>query len=156
MSETYYEKNRDKLLLKSRQRYEQKKEEIIAYSREWYQAKIASDPDYKKKRYATVSDNYDKNPSRWLYKIAKARAKKYSLVFEIQHQDIIVPEVCPVFGTPFVKGTIYCATLDKINPSLGYVKGNIQVLSKKANMMKSNASKEELEQFAKWVLDNEQ
>jgi len=43
-------------------------------------------------------------------------------------------------------------SLDKIIPSLGYVVGNVQWLSKKANGMKQDASFQELEKFAKWVL----
>jgi hypothetical protein len=41
------------------------------------------------------------------------------------------------------------ASLDKIDPSKGYVIGNLQVISKKANAMKSNATIEELRLFVK-------
>lgn len=44
-------------------------------------------------------------------------------------------------------------SLDKIKPELGYVKGNVQWLSQKANTMKSNANQDELELFAKWILN---
>jgi hypothetical protein len=43
-------------------------------------------------------------------------------------------------------------SLDKIDPKLGYVPGNIQVISHKANAMKWDATREELRAFAKWVL----
>jgi len=45
-------------------------------------------------------------------------------------------------------------TLDRIDPNKGYVKGNIQVLSHLANMMKSNATAEELHLFADWIKEN--
>ena len=43
-------------------------------------------------------------------------------------------------------------SLDRINPELGYIPGNIQVLSTKANVLKNNASINELITFAKNVL----
>ena len=43
------------------------------------------------------------------------------------------------------------ATLDKIVPELGYIQGNIQLASKLANEMKSNATTAELQLFAKYI-----
>ena len=40
-------------------------------------------------------------------------------------------------------------SLDKIIPELGYVKGNVWVISNKANMIKSNASLKELQLLTK-------
>lgn len=45
-------------------------------------------------------------------------------------------------------------SLDKIIPELGYVVGNIQVISKLANNMKTNASVDQLVLFSEWVLNN--
>jgi hypothetical protein len=39
--------------------------------------------------------------------------------------------------------------LDKIIPELGYVKGNVRIISTLANTMKSNATKDQLLTFAK-------
>jgi hypothetical protein len=39
--------------------------------------------------------------------------------------------------------------LDKIIPELGYVKGNVRIISTLANTMKSNAIKDQLLTFAK-------
>lgn len=43
-------------------------------------------------------------------------------------------------------------SIDRIDSTKGYTKDNIQVISSKANTMKSNASVEELRMFAYWVL----
>lgn len=56
---------------------------------------------------------------------------------------------CPVLGVPLVDGN---TSIDRIDPSKGYVPGNLQIISSKANRMKNNATVEELRRFAEWVL----
>ncbi len=68
----------------------------------------------------------------------------------------IAPAYCPVFGVAFVERGVgfskWSPSIDKIDPGLGYVPGNIQVISLFANCMKRDATKAELGQFAAWVL----
>ena len=79
---------------------------------------------------------------------AKARAKKKNLPINIGVEDIIVPEFCPVLGVRLERGIGKAQwnspSLDRINPKLGYVKGNIMIISHKANTIKQNASTEEI------------
>lgn len=83
---------------------------------------------------------------------AKTRATQQDIEFSITEEDIVIPEKCPVFGTLFVYNDCdLAASIDKINPLLGYVKGNIRIISNKANRMKSNATHEDLLIFAAWV-----
>lgn len=93
-----------------------------------------------------------KNPILMLLRGAKWRAKKKNLEFSIIPEDIIIPTECPILGIPlkinqtgrpgFFNDSY---SLDRINPSKGYTKDNIRVISNRANLLKSNASVEELE-----------
>lgn len=86
---------------------------------------------------------------------AKARAKKDNLPFDLILDDIVIPDTCPILGLLLTKNSNKCQpnspSLDKIEPLKGYVKGNIQVISHKANTMKSNASIEEIEKLLNYL-----
>jgi hypothetical protein len=95
------------------------------------------------------------NPAWQLRQQAMSRVRKTGLPFSIKTEDVIVPKLCPVFGFRLQRGRgEKSPSLDRIIPELGYVPGNVQVISHKANTMKSNASPEELKKFAQWVLKN--
>ena len=109
--------------------------------------------------------NYVSSGDAW-YKLASgryyaARRRKIELGFSSPHDlatycKSIAPKVCPVFGKPLnfqTKGFHpWSYNIDRRDPSLGYVRGSIQILSTRANLMKRDASPEELRMFAKWVL----
>ena len=86
---------------------------------------------------------------------ARDRAKRRNLDFSITKDDFDIPEVCPILGCPLEVGTggpqWNSPTLDKWNPSKGYVPGNVWVISHRANNMKTDASKEELLLFRDWI-----
>jgi hypothetical protein len=75
-----------------------------------------------------------------LWNAAKSRAKEKGREFKIELTDIVIPAVCPVLGVPMER-----PSLDRIDSSKGYVKGNVRVISHRANMLKNNATIEELE-----------
>lgn len=68
----------------------------------------------------------------------------------------IAPERCPIFGVIFSRGDAgfspHAPTVDRIDNAMGYVKGNLQIISMRANGMKADASAAELAAFASWVL----
>lgn len=81
----------------------------------------------------------NETPEYRLFYRAKKRAKDKRLPFDITVKDITVPEFCPVLKTP-----MDVPSLDRIIPTNGYVKGNIRVISNRANMLKNNATAEEI------------
>lgn len=104
----------------------------------------------KQKVLTLRKQRYKENLQKVLYKSAKDRAKKKNIPFNIDIEDIIIPEKCPVFGFKFEIGTKdkqKSPSLDRIIPEKGYVKGNIIVVSLKANTMKNNASIDEIKKL---------
>lgn len=100
---------------------------------------------------------YRKNPERYAFYQTRARAKKLGIPFNLTLEDVKHPEVCPILGITLKRNTGgnrplgNSPSIDKINPKLGYVKGNVQVISQRANIMKNDATVEELQRFAEWV-----
>lgn len=96
-----------------------------------------------------------RNPERELLQSARQRAKRAGLPFDLTIDDINIPAVCPVLGTPLVKGEGYMSgaspSLDKIVPSRGYVRGNVSVISMRANRLKSDATADELARLWAYV-----
>jgi len=149
-AKAYHEKNKDRLNQQSREYYAKNKDKIL--TRIKTAKKIAYDinpqQDLEKQK-----EWKRKNPDKYLLQNAKTRAKKQGVPFEITVEDIRIPEICPYLGIkikPFSEWS--SPSLDKIIPELGYVKGNIQVISNLANTMKSSASIDQLICFAENVL----
>lgn len=83
---------------------------------------------------------------------AKKRAAERGLPFDITFEDLSIPERCPLLDIPitFGKGKTHAGSpsLDRIDPSLGYVRGNVWVISYRANAIKHDANADELELIA--------
>lgn len=93
------------------------------------------------------------NPEKYLLQMARARAKEIGVPFNLEIEDITIPYECPVFEVPFMFGTPFAASVDRIIPKLGYVKGNIQIISRKTNVMKQDATDNELRKFGNWAIN---
>ena len=97
-------------------------------------------------------------PEWKMHQRAKQRCKKSGLEFDIRVSDIIIPDVCPATNIELNmnsgKPGAYknSPSLDRIDNTKGYIRGNIQVISQCANAMKGAATRDELISFAKWVL----
>lgn len=87
-------------------------------------------------------------PEVILLAAARCRAKRAGLPCTITQDDIRIPTHCPALGWPLVLGDgrvgPQSPTLDKIVPDLGYVPGNVLVVSHLANRIKSNATPDQI------------
>lgn len=127
----------------------------LKYNQAYYEAK-KNDPEFKAVRAKWLKDRpgygasmYRKHYVTRMVERAKKRAKEKGLDFDITVEDIAIPEVCPVLGIPLIIADKDCMSpnspsLDKIHNELGYVKGNIIVVSLRANIIKGDATIEEL------------
>jgi hypothetical protein len=96
---------------------------------------------------------YRENDNLYIYymlKRAENRAKDKNIPFDINLSDIVVPEYCPILGIKLQVGkgsgpSDASPSLDRIVPQLGYTKGNIMVISMKANKIKSDVLLEDIE-----------
>jgi hypothetical protein len=99
------------------------------------------------------------NPEKIMLNSARDRARKLNLPFDIEATDIIIPDVCPWLGIPLYKSKgrgrphPNTPTLDRLVPSKGYVKGNVIVISYRANRLKSDATSDELRLISAGIED---
>jgi hypothetical protein len=98
------------------------------------------------------------DPSGTILSRCKERAKKKGIEVNLTKEDIIVPSVCPVLGIPlFLGDDIACDnsySLDRIDNTKGYVKGNVRVISNRANNIKNVGNAEEHRKVAEYIDKN--
>jgi len=105
---------------------------------------------YDRKKYMTSTEERRK---KQILKTAKSRAKDKNIPFAITISDFTLPTHCPLIGLELdysmPKGYHpNHPSIDRIIPSLGYVVGNVWIISRRANVMKNDASLEELQMFS--------
>lgn len=111
--------------------------------------------DCKNKEYIKI------DPRRKLLYNARNRASANGWECTIEVEDIEIPELCPVLGIalePVVgqgrqpaKSHPNSPTLDRVDPNKGYVKGNVAVISARANILKSNGTADEFRAILRYM-----
>jgi hypothetical protein len=118
----------------------------------WQRAYRKKNLDKARVRQATY---YKKNPIIYLLCACRARCKKNGIPYNLTNEDIVIPTHCPVLGIPLIHGSkpfhSNSPSIDRIIPSLGYVKGNIAVISFRANRIKHDATWQEIRAVADWL-----
>lgn len=129
-------------------------------------AQYARRPDVKarirastKKRIKTAAykaweeNNKNQKPVKWLLKAARKRARETGIEFDLTAADVAYPANgrCPVFDVPMIRRTPYAPSLDRMDNSKGYVRGNVTVMSWRANHLKSDGTAEEHKRLTEWM-----
>jgi|TARA_R110000868_G_scaffold24961_2_gene97655 hypothetical protein len=92
-------------------------------------------------------------------KASKRRARLKNLAFNLSsdYLEKIFPKtcICPILGYKMKVANINLGklspTLDRINPRLGYVKGNVEFVTNIANLMMTSATGRDIKKFVKWA-----
>lgn len=87
---------------------------------------------------------------------ARRRARDKNLPFDLKPSDISVPSHCPVLGIPLFtgKGGGYnpnSPSLDRINSKRGYTRDNVCIISMRANVLKGDATLDELQKIMIYI-----
>lgn len=92
------------------------------------------------------------------FRSLRSRSLRKDIPFEIELEDLKVngeiPTRCPILSVDFTFGQSLndCSpTVDKFNPDLGYVPGNVALICHKANRIKNNGDLNDLEKVVRWI-----
>jgi len=137
----------------------------VGYIREVFNIK----PFFKHRNYKSKEDRI----KGYMIRNVKYSSKRRNLEFDLNYEDITLPKYCPLLnielnynnqkshkilnlGNDYQQldfDDVSRATVDRIDNSKGYIKGNIIILSRLANAMKNEANFEQLETFSINVLN---
>lgn len=128
------------------------KEKQKGYNKQYYK----DNPDRFNRNAKEVRRAYYlRHPERTMLSQARTRAQRNGLPFDLEERDIHIPKVCPVLKIALIagEGSMHdgSPTLDRKIPDLGYVKGNVAVISNKANRLKSNGTSLEIQAVLEYV-----
>ena len=115
------------------------KRTLVARRKKFYSLNMLVDTEQQTKIVARIKDMYARK---------KQNAKNLDIKFTIKFSDILWPTHCPILKTKldyFCKRTENNApSFDRINSKKGYIKGNVQIISARANRLKNNATLAEI------------
>ena len=144
-------------------------EDVKQYQRKWYGANKE-----KLKRKARIYNREHKqeikqrrlqerisNPCSYMLRTKRNECKKFGIEFSLELSDLSpLPKVCPVLGLTLNyivtsgRPEDNSPSIDRVNNSFGYVHGNVQVISNRANRLKSDGTREEHLKIAGYMEDS--
>lgn len=96
---------------------------------------------------------------RDLYYRTRNSARRRGVMFTVtlgEFSDLTFPLSCPILGIPLRlnRGRVFddSYSVDRIDSSLGYVAGNLMIISFKANRIKNNATIEEMQRVSEFCV----
>jgi hypothetical protein len=91
-----------------------------------------------------------------MLRTARGNAKRRGLEFTITLDDVVIPPLCPVLKIPIMSDghRDNMPSIDRIDGRFGYIKGNVIVVSWRANWLKSDATSGELKLLAEFYSEH--
>jgi len=139
----YYAENRERLLNYKKERAARRSPEEVD-ERKKYMSEYRRSDEYKAKRKtyrSTAAQSF-----RGILACVRQRAKKQKIPYRLTINDIAVPKYCPVLGIELKRNAGHfgpCDTspsVDKLTPKLGYIPGNVRIISNRANRLKGDCT----------------
>jgi len=150
----YYQKNKERIRKKRNlpEEIQRRKE----YRRDYYK----KNKEHLKEESALHHKRQQKDRNyrlRKSFNVRRAEAKKREIPFEITFDDLEFPKKCPVLGVKLdynLKGkrNDNSPSIDRIDNTKGYIKGNVHIISWRANTLKSDASLVEMKLLFEYFL----
>lgn len=139
-------------LLEENKKLKSKQEKQYQSIRKWQ-------ANNKDKVTGYIIKSVSQNPKKYILNRTKQNAKTRGIEFSITEDDFEIPNFCPLLNIRLElnigqgkKKRHNSPSLDRIDSSKGYIKGNVWVISDRANRMKNDATMDELIMFSKNVL----
>lgn len=142
----YYQKNKELIKARNNAYYYANKEKQLANTKLYKQ----EHPEQARKWRGLWER---KNPTYVMYHNAKRRARHLKLPFDLSWKELVIPEVCPIFGIKLNQKDYFesTASLDRVVPSKGYTKENTVIISMRANRVKGEATAAEHRRIADYI-----
>lgn len=105
-------------------------------------------PMTRKERYDLIESNpQSRDYKLTMLRLAKRRARRRNIFFDLSYEDIKIPNECPILNMPFEVGGdrwYNSPSLDRIDNRRGYEPDNIIVVSMMANSIKNQATPKQI------------
>jgi len=99
-------------------------------------------------------ENWKYKPALHMLNNSKQRAKAVGREHTLTIDDIVIPDYCPILNIKLEVGDRKnhenAPSIDRINNDGGYTKDNIMIMSTRANLLKKNATIDELIMIGKF------
>ena len=137
---------------------EANKEYLLEYNKAYQEAnkeKVAQTA--REKRLSFFSENPKAAWLHYTFMAARGRAKKRGLPYDQDPSGLVLPDFCPVLSIPLKyserrgRPASDSPSLDRVVPQRGYVISNLRVISWRANVLKRDASIDEIRRVLAYV-----
>lgn len=99
----------------------------------------------------------ESNPELNMLEHVRKTSHAKGIPFNLTLDDIVIPDVCPVLGIKITnnlgkgKASDDSPSIDRMIPELGYTKGNVHIISNKANTVKLHATIDDIERIIAYM-----